>query len=335
MDFNTPDLGPKITKEFLLSKNTEETYMMTYLGIPVTPGLHVSPLRNDHRPTASFHRNKNGELMFHDFGTGFHANFIGVVMEKYQCTFGKALQIIAEDFHLIEKISDRKLTKVKISNVKIEEKPETQIKIIPRDFTQNELKWWESFGVHQSTLKKFRVYSCDSVFLNGNYFGSPTTKTSMFGYYCGTKKGIELWRIYMPQRKAYRFLSNTGRNFIQGARLLPKEGELLVITKSMKDLMALYELGIPAIAPCSEVLFVSEQQLKKLKSKFKNIIVVYDNDLPGIEGMKRIRNKYPELKYFWIPRKYEAKDISDFIRKYGIDKTKEYVEKLKSFYGEK
>ena len=59
MDFTTPDLTTKITKEFLLSKNSEETYMTTYLGHPVTPGLHVSPLRNDHRPTASFHRNKN------------------------------------------------------------------------------------------------------------------------------------------------------------------------------------------------------------------------------------------------------------------------------------
>ena len=29
MNFSTPDLSPKITKEFLLSKNSEETYMAT------------------------------------------------------------------------------------------------------------------------------------------------------------------------------------------------------------------------------------------------------------------------------------------------------------------
>ena len=335
MNFNTPDLSPKITKEFLLSKNSEETYMATYLGLPVTPGLHVSPLRNDHKPTASFHRNRKGELMFHDFGTGFHENFIGVVMEIYKCNYSKALHIIAEDFHLIPKSDDREPVKIKISDVKLEEKPETQIKIVPRDFTPNELKWWESFGVHQQTLKKFRVYSCDSVFLNGNYFGSSTSRTSMFGYYCGMKQGTELWRIYMPQRKTYRFLSNTGKNFIQGAKLLPKEGNLLIITKSMKDVMALYELGIPAIAPCSEVLFLSEAQLKRLKSRFKTKIVHYDNDITGIEGMQRIRRKHPELKYFWIPRKFGAKDTSDFIKKYGVEKTKEYVKEFIKFYGEK
>ena len=36
---------PKITKEFLLSKNNEETYMTYYLGIPVKKGLFKSPLQ--------------------------------------------------------------------------------------------------------------------------------------------------------------------------------------------------------------------------------------------------------------------------------------------------
>lgn len=332
MDFIIPSSEPKITKEYLLSKNSEETYMSTYLGIPVKQGLQISPLRTDHKPTASFHRNKNGQLMFHDFGTGFHEDFIGVVMEIYKCTYNQALQIIAEDFNLIPKNNDRVSPKLRISNVILEEKPSTQIQITDKPFSKSELSWWKSFGISQQTLKKFKVHSCDSVFLNGNYFGSSTSKSNMFGYYCGTKNGEELWRIYMPQRKTYRFLSNTGKNFIQGSKQLPDTGDLLVITKSMKDVMALYEFGIPAIAPCSEVLFISKQQLKKLKERFKHIIVMYDNDLPGIEGMRKIKKQYPELKFFWIPRKYKAKDTSDFIKKYGVCKTKEYIEKLKVYY---
>ena len=329
MDFNTPNLEPKITKEFLLSKNSEETYMTTYLGIPVKSGLQVSPLRDDRRPTASFHRSpKNGELMFHDFGTGFHENFIGVVMYIYNCDYSKALNIIAEDFGYIKKVDQRPQVKVKISNVKLEEKPETLINIVSKEFTDSELKWWNSFGVSKETLKKYKVYSCDSVFLNGNYFGSSSPRSPMFGYYCGTKLGIEMWRIYMPARRAYRFLSNTGKRFIQGAKLLPKSGELLVITKSLKDCMCLYEFGIPAIAPCSETLFISEYQLKNLKNRFKRVVVFYDNDIPGLQGMQKIKKVHPELEYFWIPRKFKAKDTSDFVKMYGKDKTKEYIEKL-------
>ena len=106
MNFEIPRTELKITKEFLLSKNSEETYMSTYLGIPVKKGLLISPLRDDHKPTASFYRSKkSGDLIFHDFGTGFHGNFIGVVMELNHCSYWKALQIIAEDFNFIEKVT--------------------------------------------------------------------------------------------------------------------------------------------------------------------------------------------------------------------------------------
>lgn len=332
MNFSVPSLEPKITKEFLLSKNSEETYMRTYLGLQVKSGLQVSPLRSDHKPTASFYRNKNGELIFHDFGTGFHENFIGVVMEIHKCGYVQALRIIAEDFGYIKKPENRESPKIKISNVILEEKQDSQIQIAPREFTEAEEKWWESFGVHKSTLKKFKVFACEDVFLNGNYFGSSTARSFMFGYYGGKKNGAEMWRIYMPQRKQFRFLSNTDRNYMQGSKQLPDKGDLLVITKSQKDVMCLYELGIPAIAPCSEVLFISKQQYKALKARFKNIVVFYDNDQPGIQGMRRIKKQYPELKFFWIPRSYGAKDTSDFIKKYGVDKTKECVEKLLKKY---
>jgi hypothetical protein len=41
MNFETPQLDPLITKEFLLSKNSEETYMSTYLRLPIRKGLQV------------------------------------------------------------------------------------------------------------------------------------------------------------------------------------------------------------------------------------------------------------------------------------------------------
>lgn len=326
MDFSVPDLEPKITKEFLLSKNSEETYMSTYLGVPVGRNLVRNPLRNDKNPTASFHRNSSGELIFHDFGTRFHENFIGVVMAKFHLSYKEALRKIAEDFGYVK--TTRPLIKIKHSDVVIQEKQETIIQIAPREFTAKELSWWESFGVSQSTLKKYKIFACQDIFLNGNYFGSSSEYNPMYGYYCGKKNGVELWRIYMPKKKTYRFLSNTPKSFIQGSKQLPDSGDLLVITKSMKDCAALYELGIPAIAPCSEVLFISKVQLQALKKRFKHIIVFYDNDSAGIQSMRRIKKENPDLKFFWIPRKYGAKDTSDFIKKYGKEHTKECIEKL-------
>ena len=71
-----------------------------------------------------------------------------------------------------------------------------------------------------------------------------------------------------------RFLTKWKSNQIQGARRLPKYGgDLLIIQKSMKDVMCMYELGIIAIAPNSENLFLNDNQLEKVKNKFKRIIV--------------------------------------------------------------
>lgn len=332
MNFSTPKLNPLITKEFLLAKHSEETYMTTYLKLPIRKGLQVSPLRKDKRPTCSFCRSKNGDLMFHDFGTGFHANFIGVVMEIYKCTYKQALRIIAEDFGLVEKLSDRPAVKIKTSNVTLVEKSETIIQVQPRPFTINELKWWKNFGITPQTLKKYKVCACESIFLNGNYFSSSSSHIPIYGYYCGKKHGQELWRLYFPSKRTFRFLSNVGKEYIQGAKQLPKTGDILVITKSLKDCMLAHELGIPAVAPCSEVLFLSKRQLAHLKARFKTIIVIYDTDLTGIHNLKQIKLNHPDLHTFFIPRKYGVKDISDFFKKYGEEKTRSFAKELVEYY---
>jgi hypothetical protein len=332
MNFQTPKLEPKITKEFLLSKNSEETYMSTYLRVPIKRGLFCSPLRKDHKPTCSFCHSKKGELMYHDFGTGFHENFVGVVMEIHKCSYQEALNVIAEDFGYLSKAEDRPAVKIKVSNVKLEEKTETLIQIKPKAFSEQELKWWKGFGVTEKTLKKYKVFSCDSIFLNGDYFSSSSPRVPIYGYYCGKKNGQELWRIYFPSKRSFRFLSNVGKSYIQGAKQLPKTGDILLVTKSQKDVMLAYELGIPAIAPCSEVLFLSNKQIQHLKKRFKTIVVCYDTDITGIHNLKQIKVKHPDLHTFFIPRKYGVKDISDFFKKYGEEETRRLAGELLKYY---
>ena len=88
----------KITKEFLLEKYSEETYFEYYLGIPVSKRLVCSPIRQDRHPTCSFYRNKNGELIFKDFGANTNYSFINVVMEMFRLGYYQALNKIATDF---------------------------------------------------------------------------------------------------------------------------------------------------------------------------------------------------------------------------------------------
>ena len=74
--------------------------------------------------------------------------------------------------------------------------------------------------------------------------------------------------------------------------------------------MCLYNYNIPSIAPGSETSFISDNQLSRLKQRFEKIIVFYDNDIPGISGMRKIKKSYPELIYYFLPRKYNVKDLT-------------------------
>ena len=245
-----------------------------------------------------------------------------------------ALQRINSKIALLEentKLSET-IDEINAKLVELEEKTETLIQIKPKAFSEQELKWWKGFGVTEKTLKKYKVFSCDSIFLNGDYFSSSSPRVPIYGYYCGKKNGQELWRIYFPSKRSFRFLSNVGKSYIQGAKQLPKTGDVLLITKSQKDVMLAYELGIPAIAPCSEVLFLSNKQIQHLKKRFKTIVVCYDTDITGIHNLKQIKVKYPDLHTFFIPRKYGVKDISDFFKKYGEEETRRLAGELLKYY---
>lgn len=322
------EIEPTITKQYLLDRASQETYLEYYLDIPVKKGLFKSPLRKDNNPTCSFYKNKSGDIILKDFSGAFYGNFIEVVKYKYNLTYYKALRQIATDFGYIHTPNYRRNPKPIIkSESKFKESKEANIQVEIRDFSEEELKWWMQFGITEKILKKFRVFSCKTIFLNGNFFTSSSKNCPIFGYYRGKNESeTELWRIYFPYNKKHelRFLSNWKSFLLQGSKQLPKEGDTLVITKSMKDVMTLYSLGITAIAPNSENLFLTESQFSKLKNRFKRLILFYDNDLPGIHNMNKIRKEF-DIECIWIPRSYGAKDISDFHKMYGREKTLELI----------
>lgn len=325
----------KLSQEVLLKYNSEETYMEHYLGIPVKKGLFKSPLRRDNTPTCSFYRDSCGRLIFKDFRGDFYGNFIEVVKYKYGVSYPKALAIIANDFG-IKQNPELKVNKSCIkeySNNKLEKSEESIIKVKIKDFTEEELDWWRSYGITLNTLKKFFVFSCEIVFLNDQIYSYSSSTSFNFGYFYPSKdSNKQYWRIYYPQNRKYRFISNWNKTMIQGIHMMPKSGEFLVITKSIKDVMLCYELGIPAIAPNSENLFITDSQWDNIVIKFKHIFLLYDTDLAGVANSKRIKKKFPKIQVLLIPRKYKAKDITDLYKKLGTEKMLNLVEEAKKYY---
>lgn len=326
MDFS---FQPKITKELILSRFSEEQLMEYYLHLPVKKGLFRSPLRRDKQPTCSFYRNKSGTLIFKDFATGQHLNIFDVVQSIFKCDYFESLRIIANDFGIVrDNTLHKNPGKINLNPIKIKDKEISKIQIEVQEFTDSELKWWGKYGISKDILKRFNVYSCKHVFLNDQLFAESQQHCPIFGYYGKKYQGLELWRCYFPKRTSFRFITNWPSKKIQGYDQLPKKGKLLVITKSMKDSMCLYSCGITSCAPNSENLFIPDKVLEDLKNRFKNIVVLYDNDRPGLYNMAKIRKEHPELTYVFIPKKYGSKDISDFYKDHG---RKETLNLIKTF----
>lgn len=324
-------LKPKITKDFILSKVNQESIMQHYTNQDVnSKKLFTSVLRNDHKVTISYYKSKSGILYMHDFATNEHLDCWNVVMKMFNCSYYEALKIIAQDFGIVSNSEVETKPITIVESLKETESAKIQVQI--KNYTEEELKWWKQFGISVKTLKKFHVFSLEHVFLNGELKFTSSSKCPIYGYYFGKdKNSLEKWKIYFPLKTEYRFLNNLSKKVLQGYHQLPKMGDLLVITKSMKDLMAMYEFGIPAVSPNSETLFIDYKKLEEFKQRFKHILVIYDSDKPGKSNMAKIRREHPELNYYFLP-KYLAKDFTDSIKMVGVDEMKKYVNEFMSNY---
>lgn len=325
-------LKPNVTKDFILSKVNQESIMQHYTGLDVSSKkLMLSPFRIDNHLTVSFYKSKSNILYLHDFATNEHINCFQAVMKKFGVNYYEALNIIAKDFNLIEGENNKSEVQPTIV-APLKETKSSIIQVQIKDYSNEELEWWNKFGISKRTLKKFHVYSLEHVFVNGELKFTSSKQCPIYGYYFGKdKNSVEKWKIYFPLKQEYRFLNNLSKKVLQGYHQLPKTGDLLVITKSMKDVCALYEFGIPAVSPNSETLFVDDKKLEEFKQRFKHILVVYDSDRPGKSNMAKIRREHPELNYYFLP-KYLAKDFTDSIKMVEVDEMKKYVNKFMSNY---
>lgn len=324
-------LRPKITKDLILSKTNQESIIQHYTGIDVnSKKLFLSPVRNDNKVTCSIYKSKSGILYVHDFATNEQLDCWNLVMRLNNCNYYEALNIIAKDFGIIKGEQSSIHKPVFVESVKESETSKIRVQI--KDFSNDELNWWLQFGIDKKLLKKYHIFSLQYVFLNGELKFTSSNRNPIYGYYFGKdKNGFEKWKCYFPMRKEFRFLNNLSKKVLQGYHQLPKNGELLVVTKSMKDVVAMHGFGISAVSPNSETLFLDDKKLEEFKNRFKHILVLYDNDRPGMHNMWLIRKEHPELNYYYLPW-YLSKDFTDSIKLVGIENMKEYINEFMSNY---
>lgn len=304
-----------LNKENILHRVNSYNLFKTYCeGFEQLGKAFKSPLRpkGDKHPSAFIIMYK-GDLLFKDFGKGSY-RAIPFVMERFNLTFTEALQKINLDFNLGLNGPKSFLNVLKspvYETPELNDKEPSIITIKKREFNEDDNKYWLQYYIKQSTLSLFNVFPISNFSINGYLYFSDKLSYS-YDYY---------WEDDVFRRKIYQPLSynkwySNGGKIVQGEGMLPKEGDLLIITSSLKDVMALYELGYIAIAPTSESTFVPDNYFIKQNSRFKRIILFMDSDEAGIQANIRLSEKW-KLDYILIPEGYHSKDISDLIKNYN------------------
>ncbi len=307
-----------LTKEQILEKISEEDIFRYYVPHLVEFGKNFkSELYADTKPSCSIKRFTNG-LLYKDFGTGDVYDCFAYVQAKFNCNFQECLKIIACDFNLI-KVSTYIPTNV-VFGIPNKEKVtivETEIKIRSHKFEKKDFVYWNSYGVTNEFLALDKIKAISYYWINGNRFKA---EDYAYAYIGGNYK----YKIYQPFSQ-YKWFNNLNK-VILGYDILPETGDLLILSKSFKDVGCLHGFGYSAIDIGSETGNISQLTLDYLKERFKKIVIFFDNDATGLTMAKK-RSEEWNLSYTYIPVD-EEKDISDYYKANGKDKTFELLKRL-------
>lgn len=315
-------IKPTITHELINTYVSDYDIYAYYMGDRFEINkVFNSPLREDKNPSFGILKNPEGILVWNDLATGDRGNAITFVKEKRKLSsYKEALETIYEDLVVNgSRIPESVLKPLKTSKKGLKR----DLGVKRQRFTAVDREYWEQFGITTDTLNKFDVASIEYFLINNAVYWMYEPANPMYVY-----KVYDKFKIYRPLAdKSVKWQGNLTKTYVFGWKQLPKSGDLLIITKALKDVMCLYELGYTAIAPCSEGTLLPVKAIEEAKKRFKNIVVLYDNDEAGRKSAKRMAAEF-DLKTVEIPEDSGEKDLTDYYVRYGEENTSILLETI-------
>ena len=321
----------KLTKENIYKILDQVTIMERYFpSIVQTNKRYCNPFRFDREAGCYFAWTKNNNFVFFDNAFPEHGgDCIKVCMMQNNCTFREALEKINSDFGLgLTGSSYNKGLTPKREQVNKLAKPakkkrmsfkKTHFRVYIRPWQEIDINYWNRFGISTDLLEKYDVKAVhrfqkkqwDHSYFQTTYNFENNPKDPCYAFTFTDERGFKSVKLYRPltKDKKYKWTSNVTKEDIQGLKQLPAEGDLLIITSSMKDLLTLAALGFNAIAPQGEGMKLSPTLVDMLKTRFKEIVIIYDRDDAGIRFAKELSEEYG-FKYSILP--FIDEDLKDF-----------------------
>ena len=323
----------ELSDEEILSRISCLDIFSYYIGKDFKYGRAIcSPLRKDKSPSFTIFKHNSGKYFFKDFSTGESGDCFTFLTKLFGLRRFDTYRLVDNDFQLGISTTNfntptRQYVGERMKELQDIEPSTTTIQIKSRPWNaQEDKKFWSKYGICCDILNKFHVRPAEHVWVNDNLIVSANRYNPIYAYDFGQGK----MKIYQPYSK-FKWLSNTSVSDLQGLSQLPKSGDTLVITKSLKDVMCLNIWGIPAVAPSSESCVIPADIVKDLYDRFARICILYDFDRTGVAFANKHRKMYGFIPLFFTNGKfntfdYKAKDLSDFIANNSLREAAELIE---------
>ena len=331
------DVKKALTIENILEKISEydifKAYCPYFQDIDKKFIATLNRNKSEKLPSANitYYRSK---LWYKDFGSPNKAiDCFSYIQTKYKVSFIRALGIINLDFNLGlqgETLPRPSLNYIGLPDVMFDKKEKVSTIIRPkfRQWLQRDKKYWEvDYSISKPTLEYYNVKPVQWYLLNDKFIqGEKLT----YSYFVDQEDKVKYYKIYSPLSLTSKWITNCKAHHYQGYNQLPMSGNLLIITKALKDVMVLYRMGYSSIAPSSESALIDDDFMRLLHRRFEKIILLFDNDEGGLRGASRLTYHHG-INSIIIPYEYHSKDISDTIKLHGFDKGKEVMKELISY----
>lgn len=325
----------KEIKQYILNRVSEITIFSYYLQIPAsdinesiakTNKKIKNVWRGEKDPSIRFEYNSQSKLRMIDYGsklwTGDCFHIAGVVLNRnsnnpidFKYILNDIIQNLLNDNTNYIPI-DKPIISIKENKIK-------KIDILTQSFSKFDFNFFSQFHIRNNSIKNTFVvqnYWIDNVQNIYEY----SEKDPCYAYFIDKLNDQILWKLYFPFRKKTRFLTNNPIS-IEGLQQL-KDNDYLIITKSRKDKMLLDQIfidlnisNVDVVALHSESIYVPDNIIKYLKSKYKEIFSIFDNDKAGIECTQNFASNYAIYPYLFGGKSHEnlSKDVTDTAKDYG------------------
>lgn len=325
-----------ITLEDVLARTTEFDILYHYFNVSELPTIIHSPLRQDNRPSFGLYTLDGKRVHYTDLATKDRGGLFDLLMKYWGESYKDMLNHLWEDlpnfsnanvqFNSMKSEGSYQYQSLKSRNIDL------QCKV--REWRDYDIEYWASYGISLEWLKYADIYpiSHKIVIRDGQRYVFGADK---YAYaYVERKEGKVTLKIYQPYNKVgYKWSSNIDRSVWSLWTKIPEYGDNLIISSSVKDcLNIMCNLKIPSICLQGEGYLPKPHIMEELKSRYKNIIVFFDNDFtnpnnPGHNDAVKLCKEY-NLKMIEIPKEYKSKDPSDLFKKYGRDKYLEIMNEI-------